>query len=334
MSGPRSVDDLYETFARALPHGLTVAARALPFMLRLAPVVGVSWGEVFTHEPTLSAPRLVVEAMPGLPDTVVEDAALAHLLAVVGAFGADRILDGQVERAPELDAILMHARCARDEALARVVDFAHRDVEVPVELDPALSYARADDRTMAAIRAEHAILGHGETVSWSRYLAISYAKQRIGLPASLALAYAAGWDARRRRALARLLDTTCVGLQIHDDVVDWEDDLAHGGAWAASLAAYAPRAIAVRDRKTIPVSTRRLVFESKVLPRMLRHSARCFRAARRRAQVLGAARFAAWAFAREAQLGELWREEAAAPGRTNRARALSAWVNTVLDAQV
>jgi hypothetical protein len=118
--------------------------------------------------------------------------------------------------------------------------------------------------------------------------------------------------------LAGVLDGVTLGLQLHDDVIDWEDDLARGGAWAARLAG-----ASIDD-------VRVTVHRSGMLARMLAASARHFRAARRRASLLGARRLGQWAGAREAIVAELARREAASPGFTNRAHALSAWSNTVL----
>jgi hypothetical protein len=314
LSAHPSIDDVYAAFVKALPAELVGLASALPVVLQLAPSPDVPWSEVFSHEITLGAPRLVAEGMPGVSDEVVCDASLAHLLAIIEAFGTDRLLDGQIEPTPELESLLARARLTRDEALARVMAAGgDAGVEVP-------TYARADAETATAIGAEHDLLHGGETVAWARYLAVSYGKQRLGLPASLALARAAGWDARRGRTLARLLDAVWVGLQLHDDVLDWESDLARGGAWAVSLTKGAAGAASVRQ----------VVFASGVLHRMLRQSARCFRAARRRAEALHLDRLAAWARERERYTTDVARREAQSPGQTNRAHALSNWAKIVL----
>ncbi|APR79694.1 Hypothetical protein A7982_05041 [Minicystis rosea] len=316
------VDELYADFVKTLPAALSETAAALPVVLQLAPSREIPWSEVFSHEVTLGAPRLAAEGMTGLPESAVRDASLAHLLAIIEAFGTDRILDGQVEPSPALEGVLEHARKARDEALARVLALAG-----DAERD---AFARADADTAAAIRTEQAILRSGESVPWARYLAVARGKQRLGLPASLALARAAGWDARRRIALTRTLESVWIGLQLHDDVIDWESDLSRGGAWAASIAAHAPVRVDPRDRKTVPVSTRRLVLESGALTRMLHEAARSFRAARRRAEALGLTALAAWARDREVHLGDLAEREAESPGQTNRAHALSHWAKAVL----
>jgi hypothetical protein len=311
------VDELYDEFVRELPEELHAAARGLPRVLDLAPSPDVPWSEVFSHAVTLGAPRLVAAAMPGLPESVVRDAERAHLLAIIEAFGTDRLLDGQVDASDELEGVLARARAVRNASIARV--------------DPEVGYDRADAETAKAIRAEGEILRSGEPVAWSRYLAVSHGKQRLGLPASLALARAAGWDARKCRSLARTLDAVWLGLQLHDDVVDWEGDLSRGGAWAASLAAHVPPRADPRDRRTIPVSARRLVLESGVLRRMLLGASRCFRAARRRAKALGLAELAAWSLGREMLTFDLARREVESPGYTNRAHALSHWARTVLE---
>jgi len=305
------IDDLYGAFVATLPPSLVEPAGALAATLGLAPSPAVPWSQVFSHEVTLGAPRLVADAMPSLPEALVRDATLAHLLAIVEAFATDRVEDGQVAATPTLVALLEQVRRGRDAALERVAS------------PSSPSYASAERETVAAIRAEQAALRSGEPVAFARYLAISNGKQRVGLPASLALAGAAGWDAPRARSLARMLDAVWVALQLHDDVIDWEDDLARGGAWATALAPAAPPL-------SVAAPVKERVHRSGVLARMLAASTRRFRAARRRAEVLGAVRLAAWARDREAVLGDLARREAASPGFANRAHALSSWAKTVL----
>jgi hypothetical protein len=321
LSGPARVDELWAGFVTTLPPPLAYEALGLAHTLGLCPSRDVPWSEVFGHEVTLGAPGMIAEAMPDVPRGLVEDAVLAHLLAIIEAFGTDRIQDGQVTASPALEAVLAHARRARDEAVARVAGDA----------SGGLGYAQAERETLAAITAERGILGGGEAIPFARYLAVAYDKQRLGLPASLALAQAAGWDERRKRCLARMLDAVWVALQLHDDVIDWEEDLSRGGAWATALAAHVPPVTPSRDRRTMPVSTRRLVHQSSALARMLGASARRFRAARRRAEILGVARLAAWAREREEVVGDLARHEAETPGYANRAHALSMWARSVLE---
>lgn len=371
------VDELYKAFWRTLPGMLHAEAQGLAHTLGLAPSRDVPWSAVFSNEITLAAPALLAEAMPGVRGATVQDALLAHLLAVIEAFGTDRIKDGQVRPTWQLEAILAHARRARDVALGRVA---------PGVDDPAIDFARADDASLLAIEAERALLASGGPAGFSRYYALSLAKQSVGFPASIALAHAAGWTAAQREVLSRMLSSVWLGLQLHDDVMDWQDDYQRGGAWAVVLAselrsraqgephqddqdddggggaaraedrgaggalhrgavAYGPLGTppwgiaatpkaqseppaSVAPSSLIPV--RRMVLDSGVLAAMLDGERRCFRAARRRAAVLGARRVASWAEGREAQARELARCEAESPGFANRAHALNAWARAVL----
>lgn len=337
MDELRWVDELYKAFCETLPGMLRAEARGLAHTLGLAPARDVPWSEVFGHEVTLAAPALLAEAMPHVHAATVRDALLAHMLAVIEAFGTDRLQDGQARWTWQLETLLAHARRVRDEALRRVA---------PGVIEPAIDFALADEETLAAISAERRLLGAGEAAGFERYLAISLEKQRVGLPASIALAHAAGWGPRRRAALARALGSIWVGLQLHDDVMDWEEDHVRGGAWAVALA----RGLSGGDvpiasgrvgqgssseppstvRHAAPAPVRRFVLASGALAAMLASSRRCYRGARRRAAALGARRLAAWAEAQEAQAAELARCEAESPGYANRARALSAWARAVL----
>ncbi|KYF51073.1 hypothetical protein BE08_40755, partial [Sorangium cellulosum] len=221
------VDELYNAFCRTLPGMLHADAQGLAHTLGLAPSRDVPWSAVFSNEITLAAPALLAEAMPGIRGTTVQEALLAHLLAVIEAFGTDRIKDAQVRPTWQLEAILAHARRARDDALRRVA---------PGIDDPAIDFARADDATLLAIEAERSLFASGEPAGFRRYYALSLAKQRVGFPASIALAHAAGWTAAQREVLSRLLSSVWLGLQLHDDVMDWQEDYQKGGAWAVVLA--------------------------------------------------------------------------------------------------
>ncbi len=314
MSRNALVDTLFAAFVGTLPAPLRGVASGLPHALGLAPSPDVPWSEVFGNVVTLGAPLFIADAAPQLGGAVVHDAVTAHLLAVIEAFGTDRIEDGQVARTPALAALLEHARRARDAAIARVA------------AEDARAYDDAAEATLAAIAEERGILRSGRAVDFDRYIAVSLAKQRLGVPASLALARAAGWDLRRRRILARMLDAIGTALQLHDDVVDWEADLARGGCWAAALAGGAINL--AWDEGGL--AARGAVLGSGVLARMLAASARRYRAARRRAAALGVTRLAAWAREREATLSDLARHERESPGFAGRSRALSAWARSVL----
>ncbi|WP_434047224.1 MULTISPECIES: hypothetical protein [Sorangium] len=370
------VDELYKAFWRTLPGMLHAEAQGLAHTLGLTPSRDVPWSAVFSNEFTLAAPALLADAMPGVRGATVQDALLAHLLAVIEAFATDGIQDAQVRPTWQLEALLAHARRARDEALRRVA---------PGVADPAIDFARADEATLLAIEAERALLASGEPAGFSRYYALSLAKQRVGFPASIALAHAAGWTAAQREVLSRMLSSVWLGLQLHDDVLDWQDDYQRGGAWAVVLAselrsrahgepdvgdvdvgdddaargqdrtpggahrrgavAYGPLgtppwgiAATPKGQSEPPASSvpsslipvRRMVLEAGVLGAMLDGERRCFRAARRRAAVLGARRVAAWTAGREVQAQELALCEAESPGFANRAHALKSWAKAVL----
>jgi len=315
---PSAVDERFEDFARALPDALREEAARLACTLGLAPAVnasgdvsgGVPWSQVFGHAITLSAPTLVAEAIAGAREAAIENASRAHLFAVIEAFATDRLEDGQVAPSALLLALIERLRGARDEAIACVC--------------AEVGFASASARTRAAIRAEQQIFASGQAASFTHYVAVSLDKQQLGLPASLALARAAGWDAQSRRSLGRMLEAAWMGLQLYDDVIDWEDDLTRGGAWAALLAGV-PRGRAADAR-----ALGRVIREAGVLARMLRGAARFFRAARQRARVLGAHALGDWAAAQEARMAELAQKEEAYPGFANRAHALSGWARSVL----
>jgi hypothetical protein len=335
------VDELYRAFCQTLPGMLHAEACNLAYTLGLAPSGNVPWSSVFNHDITLAAPALIAEAMPGVRGPEVQDALLAHLLAVIGAFGTDRLQDEQVRPTWQLETLLAHVRRARDEAIRRVMLGAE---------DPAVDFAAADEETALAIKTERRLLLRREPATFEQYRSISLAKQRVGLPASIALARAAGWERRRVEVLARMLSSVCVALQLYDDVMDWEEDHGRGGAWAVALAhglrgaspgetapliapaapRLAPLTASAAPRPAPPSHVRRFVLESGVLASMLAGSRVCFRQSRRRAAALGARRVAAWAQGREAHVAELQRCEAESPGYANRARALSAWAKVVL----
>jgi hypothetical protein len=310
------VDDLYEAFADRIGEPLSASARDLPRALQLAPQV-VPWSRVFSHEVTLGAPALFAEAMMGVPRSIVRDAVLAHLLAVVDAFGTDRIEDEQIEASPSVFAVLGQARRERDRALARI-----HGGRPPVDGD----FRATDALTIRAIRNEKAVLLSARPVDLSTYEAASLDKQCTGIVASLALARVAGWSERRCSAVRATLESVWLGLQIADDVVDWEDDLQRGGAWAVCLMRGQGPVSGLRVREPI----RSQVLRSGILAVMLGRAWAHMRAARRRAIALGARRLASWAAEQENRLGALAAAESASAGYAVRAHALAAWANEVL----
>lgn len=314
------VDDLYKEFADGLGGELAEHARDLPRALRLAPTTDAAWSSVFSHEVTLGAPALFAEAMPAVSLFTVRDAVRAHMLAVVDAFGMDRIEDGQIASNPAVLLVLEQARRERDRAMARLCP--------GVSGDPHLDATAADWVTGQALSREREILGTSNPVAFDIYEQVSLAKQSAGLVASVALARAAGWRTRRCLAVRRTLESVALGLQMHDDVVDWEDDQARGGSWAVVLMKGGVGSS--DDEDTRGGALRTQVLRSGVLLRMLQRARRHMRAAALRARALGAWRLAHWAIHREKRLTTLADAESKSAGYAIRVHALSAWAAEVL----
>jgi hypothetical protein len=241
-------------------------------------------------------------------------ATTAHALAVIEAFGVDRIADRQVDATSELEGVLEAARAARDGAL--------RELAGGAMSDPISDFTLAAHQTHVAIAAEHELLTCNVRVPWRAYVAVSLGKQRLGIPASALLVRHAGIVGALRANVTKMLEGVWLGLQLHDDVVDWVDDFRRGGAWAVALA--------TDDRPASLVSARDAVFASGVLVRMLRGSARFYRSAHRRAQLLGARSLEAWATERERVVAALAEDEQRSPGYVERAHAMSQWAKVVL----
>jgi hypothetical protein len=321
MNIPELVDQLYQAFADRLGEPLAERARDLPRALQLAPEPLIPWSRVFLHEVTLGAPALFAESMRGVPTSVVRDALLAHLLAVIDAFGTDRIEDEQITASPAVLAVLGQVRRERDRALTRMFNAAPPD---------DLRYAAADAASGSAIRRERAWLLAARPTDVASYERASLDKQCLGVVASVALARIAGWDERRCRAVRDTLESVSLGLQLYDDVVDWEDDLHRGGSWAVCLMKGMRPPASSRERQTEGARMRQQVLQSGVLAVMLGRALRHMRAARRRASVLGAHRLASWAASREARLETLRSAESSSAGYAVRAHALAAWAGEVL----
>ncbi len=312
------VDDLYAEFASSLGRELAEHARDLPRALRLAPVPNAPWSSVFSHEVTLGAPALFAEAMPSASLLAVRDATFAHMLAVIEAFGVDRIEDGQIKALPEVVAVLERVRRERDKAWARVSKSTSGDSVV----DPRA----ADWMTSHAIATERVLLTRSEAVTFATYENVSLAKQTSGLVATVALARAAGWSPRRRLATRRALESVALGLQMHDDVADWEEDQARGGSWAVALA----KGKHHPPEETPAENLRGWVLRAGVLRSLLLRARWHMRAAALRAEALGARRLAGWARGRSERLGILVEAESRSPGYAIRVHALSAWAAEVL----
>jgi hypothetical protein len=315
------VDEIYEDFAASLRAPLAHEARRLAFTLKLVPVPDHPWSQVFGHEVTLAAPALFAEAMPRVSSSVVRHAVAAQTFAAIEAFGTDRIEDRQVVATLELRAVLDRVRKARDEALSSVC--------VPSR-GSSLDFRVAHERTLSSIRMERRILSEQAAVPFATYETVSLGKQSVGFPPSLSLAHVSRWDTRRQRAMSAMLTSIWLGLQMPDDVVDWEDDLRRGGAWALSLALAAAPQGWRRTATLQPDDVRELVYESGVLVKMLTRAAWHYRRVRLLGRALGTHRLAKWAAERETHTRDLVASERCSAGRAGRAHALTAWAREVL----
>lgn len=307
MTAKRWIDEGWASLVLRLPDELRDDARELPALLDLAPR-GTPWSEVFGHLVTLAAPALVAEAFPAASEEALQRAVLAHLLGVIEAFGTDRIADGQLTSVGRLPGLLDALRGLRDRALE--------------DLAPggAAEGRGADALARDAIAEEHAWLARGTPATLADYERVSLGKQAPGFPATELLGRHTSASARVRRALRSALVGVWMGLQAHDDVVDWEDDFTRGGAWVVALARGAG-AEAPSDLE----SARAAALATGTPAKLLRYARRKLRATRRLAGAVGAAPLAQWAAERESKLTALWERELRVPGATVRAHQLSPW---------
>jgi hypothetical protein len=314
------VDDLYEDFADRIGVPLSSTARDLPRALRLAPT-GLPWSRVFAHEIMLGAPALFAESMAGAPATTIRDAVLAHLLAVIDSYGTARIEDERIEASPQVFAVLGHARRERDRAMMRLFS------RTPLA---DTDFRAADMMTIRAVRRERAMLRSSYPVDLDLYEQTLLDKRCSGILASVALARIAGLGPRRCRAVRATLESVAIGLQIYDDVVDWERDLERGGAWAICLMRGTNVPPYSGHHATRGAGARAEVLSSGILERMLSRARSHMRAARRRAWALRARRLSSWAAAQEARLESLVAAEADSAGYAVRAHAAGAASGGVL----
>jgi geranylgeranyl pyrophosphate synthase len=313
------IDAIWNTFCATLPVDLQSEARILARGIGLVPLPAVPWSGVFKHEGTLAAPALLATAMPRATREMVAKATTAHMLAVIDAFAVDRMLDRQAAASPQMLRLLQHVRAERDRAMRELTGGRKSP------------YLDTEYEAVCAINTERLLLQHGVPLSFSDYSRLSLAKLAVAFPAPLALAKAAGLENRRQRAVHRILRAIGLGLQLHDDVVDWEEDWSNGGAWAVSLAGgLGVRMSANRRRKPDIQLARHQVHQSGVLAAMMELARWRYREAWRLAAWLGARSVSEWARRQEATLTDLAERESNAAGYAVRAHQLSGWALEVL----
>ena len=318
MDYATNIDAYWAAFCDTLPPDCRADADQLACQLGLVPTTGIGWSDVFNHEITLAAPALLAPAMDGASAAMVRDAVMAHMLAIIEAFATDRIHDGQTPPRVALARLLEHLRVMRDRSIEALTG------------PGTSSYPEAERRVLAAISTEQALLDDGGGLSFSDYMCLSLGKQATAFPASVALAEAAGWTPGRRRVIRRILEDITLGLQLSDDVVDWEDDWQHGGAWAVSLSRGIQAKSGRLHRGSDLAGVRCLVHESGVLARMLEEAKCHYREAAGLATDIGATPVALWAEQQERKTGQLAELEAESAGYAVRAHHLSAWAAEVL----
>jgi hypothetical protein len=305
------IDKLYEAFAERIGPPLSESARDLPRALRLAPAPR-PWSRVFPHEITLGAPALFADSLSGVPSSLIRDAVLAHMLAVIDSYATARVEDERIEASPHVFAVLGHARRERDRAMMRLYS------RTPIA---DTDFRAADAMTIRAVRSERSMLRSTYPVDIEQYERTLVDKHCSGLLASVALARIGGMGPRGCRAVRATLESVSKGLQIYDDVVDWETDLQRGGAWAMCVMRGTIAPPYSGKHATRGASARNEVLASGVLEQMLARARTHMRAAKRRAAALGAERLAAWAAAQEAHLETLVAAEAESAGFAVRAHA-------------
>jgi hypothetical protein len=294
-----AIDQTYARFVSRLPEHLATVASDLPHRLGLTPNAGTPWSRVFNNPAVLGFPMLLLAETGRVAPDVQKLAGAAHLFAIIGAFGMDRIDDGQIVVGVAERAIIERVQRARDEALAPLL--ARGD-------EGSFDYARGERLTAESVDDERAVASGREPATLERYLDVSWKKQGLAFPASLAAADAAGFSAEDRRLVEAVVEGAALGLQYRDDVVDWEDDHARGFAWAPALLAEAPAEAApveaVRDR----------LHAEGVLGRMLEMSRAAFASAADAARALGAESLALWALGQAEITADLADREATTPG--------------------
>ncbi|WAS95529.1 hypothetical protein [Nannocystis punicea] len=293
------IDRTYARFVRELPEDLVAVAHDLPHRLGLTPNPGTPWSRVFNNPAVLGLPMLLLADRARVSDELRSVAGAAHLFAIIVAFGMDRIDDGQVVVGLRERAILERLERARDAALAALL------ADTPSFLR---DFAWARRMTAESVAEERATAAGRAPATLERYLAVAWKKQGFAFPAALAAAAAAGFSAAEQSLVEAVVAGAALGLQYRDDVVDWEDDLAQGFAWAPALFAPPP----AEPAGLAPVAAR--LHLGGGLVRLLGMASAAFGSAANAAAALGAEALAAWAREQAELTADLARREAASPG--------------------
>jgi hypothetical protein len=301
-----AIDSAYERFVATLPDRLTTMARDLPYRLGLTPNPGTPWSRVFNNPAVLGFPALLLNAQQ-VTHEIRQRAIEAHLLGLIAAFGMDRINDGQIKVSAAEIALIDRIRRGRDRALAPLL-----------ASNPAAmcTFAWGEQVTAESVEDERAVFVGKESATPERYRVVSWKKQGLAFPASIAATKAAGWSTEKQKHVETLVTGAALGLQYRDDVVDWMDDFAVGASWPVALLKQPPA------ESTIETIEKQLDVEG-CLVHLLEMSSDAFHQAGLAAEALGAAALATWAYSQAEQTAALAEREAVSPGyavRWERAR--------------
>jgi hypothetical protein len=281
MHAHRTIDEIYDQFTRTLNPSEQPFARGLAHTIGLAPSDDVPWSRVFCQEVVRALPIFVAEAMPRACRGLIDDAVTAHALGIITAFAVDRIQDGQIGRPSRaVLKVVNELRRARDSALDRLG---------PGSCDPFFDYGIGEWELTAIAVEEQRLLGDRAPADLATYERIAVEKQHAAFPAAMRLAVAAGSSAEQLALVRSSITGIALAFQMVDDVFDWQDDLARGGAWPAALT------LSAGDDPRDIDEMRRRVLSSGILSRLLSSAAGALNDVSVAAEALGAKRLAQWA---------------------------------------
>ncbi|HMY14806.1 MAG TPA: hypothetical protein PKA58_00690 [Polyangium sp.] len=301
-----AIDAAYGRLVASLPARLATVAMDLPHRFGLTPNPGTPWSRVFNNPAVLGFPALLL-GDPRASKEIRQSALEAHLFAIIAAFGMDRIDDGQITVGAAEVALIDIIRRARDRALARLNAGTANEMHC---------FSWGERVTQESVAEERAVFVRGESATMERYRAVSWKKQGLAFPASLAAVAAAGWNETEQKLVERLVAGAALGLQYRDDVVDWMDDFEVDASWPVAMLQDAPQEATVEEIEE------RLHIEGGLV-RLLEMSSDAFHDAGCAAEALGVAALASWAFGQAEHTAALAEREAVSPGyavRWERAR--------------
>ncbi len=223
----------------------------------------------------------------------IRAAGLAHLLAVIGSMGVERLDDGQVPLTSVTAELIGRVQRARNVALNQLA-----------QGPSPVTWHWAQRQVWSSVIGARAVFRGNESATLDAYRAISLMKQGLAFPASLAAAKAEGWSESDQQCARQLIAGAYLGLQYRADVVTWREDHALGQCW--------PVALLESDTVEIPVEGR--LAASGILVQLLNMSRDAFERAHLAAAQLGAIHLSQWTAQQASTTDGLARLEAHEPG--------------------